>query len=340
MVTNKHIEMSTKTETPSTITKMLVIILFGIIMLLMINIITTSMIGYLTALLPQWVVPELLTSYLIYIPLWFSIIITYSSYVKPHYNIFVELFESVSASFAMEEFTYESSALGEKEASEIGGLPGSFPRMESETGIPGTSANDTDCSLPAGALAAPTSLPVMKEEAPTSSKEPLPSSSNTLSEETRKKYHSFEPKERLFRGKFPHGGNGIDGTSAGEALAYRESLTFPRPLRWHFGGKYLDGSLVHGQPSPDDDQAMQEASPLDSKYISNAMDRWGTTQEPANKEGMIVVVCTSWSDDQKASLYDEDDLDGVSEEDVIRITNFWAAELLEVCERKLAPVVP
>jgi len=69
------------------------------------------------------------------------------------------------------------------------------------------------------------------------------------------------------------------------------------------------------------------------------MGSWGTTQEPINKEGMVVAVSTSWSKDQKASSHDRDYLDGVSEEDVLRITNLWAAGLLEVCERKLAEVM-
>lgn len=84
---------------------------------------------------------------------------------------------------------------------------------------------------------------------------------------------------------------------------------------------------------------MQEVSSLDSRYISNAMDSWGTTREPIKKERMVVAVSTSWSEDQKGSFYDRDFLDGVLEEDVLRITNLWAAGLLEVCERKLAEVI-
>jgi len=69
------------------------------------------------------------------------------------------------------------------------------------------------------------------------------------------------------------------------------------------------------------------------------MGSWGTTREPVSKEEMVVAVSTSWSKDQKTSLNNRDYLDGVSEEDVLRITNLWAAGLLEVCERKLGEVI-
>ncbi|KAG0132893.1 hypothetical protein HOY82DRAFT_538450 [Tuber indicum] len=466
--------MLAETETPSTVVKMLATMLFSImlsIMLFMTNIIPTSMTGYLAALLPQGVFPEMLTPYCINIRLWFSIIITCSSYVKPYYGMLTKLFMSVGASFATREPTYESLALSEQEMSRIGGLPGPFTPTESEPETPGTSARDTNSSPLARTPVAQTTPPnkscapgLTVKEAPTSSGEPPPSSPGTLSEATKTKYHSSDSKERLPGGKSPRGGSGVDRDSPYAEAPPAPAPTFRRSLRWHSGGKYLDGTpipprlklntytvepltapkkvtapsqeeetnttspeknkergqreeldisgqlslesnpslpfapsqdtlgkkialretgpplqepltpppspsprparrqLPHqcpeqltfpqnqnnvsspastsntekGTPLEDEDTIMQEASPLDSRYISNAVDSWGTTREPVNKEGMVIAVSTSRSNDRKASLYGGDDLDGVLEEDVIRITNLLATALWEVCERKLA----
>src|SRR5437868_14366620 len=123
--------MSTETEAPSTIARMLVTMLFSIIVLLMTEVVPTSMIGYLTALLPQAISPEMVTSYRIDILFWCRVII-YSSYMKPYYIKLIRFFESVGASFAMRECAYESLALGEEETSEIGCFPSSLILKESK----------------------------------------------------------------------------------------------------------------------------------------------------------------------------------------------------------------
>ncbi|PUU74900.1 hypothetical protein B9Z19DRAFT_1156122 [Tuber borchii] len=224
--------MSTQTETRSTIAKMLVTVLLIIILLLMTNPVLTFMIGYPTALIPQAISPEKLISYRIDILFWGSVIIG-SSYMKPYYDKLIKLFESVGASLATWEFTYEPLALSEQGMSEIGSLPG--PLISTGPG-PETPAASITVSMESCTPGFTT------EEAPSSSGEHSPSSPSTRSEETTK-CPSPNTKQRLPREKIS-----LDKTANTDSSHAGAPQTLPLTvipsLRWHSQGKYLDGTPI------------------------------------------------------------------------------------------------
>ncbi|RPA98830.1 hypothetical protein L873DRAFT_1807512 [Choiromyces venosus 120613-1] len=461
--TKQHTKMTTETETetPSTIPRMLATTFFSIIILLISDLTPPYMKGYLMILLPRAIPLEQLILYRIDILFWMSVII-YTSCMKPYYDKLARFFDSIGAYIAMCEFVYKSLELAEQEMSEVGGLSGCLIFTESELVAPYIASKDTDSSAVFETPAAPITPwlepgnpGLTMEETPTSSMEHPPSSPITPSKETTREYTPFKIEEK----------SPLDENTTDIDPLYVEYLPTPptirhRPLKWHCGGKYLDGTPIlasrnqnadttaspttskkaatpseketspttlesheergNGEeldisdlfslasnssfistsledtfgaraarrekyspllledmtppPSPtptptrlgkkctssqneknvsiphtntntnkgtfleDEDTIMQEVPWTNSRYISDAMDSWGTTPEPINKDEMVVAVSSSWSKDQNISLYDRDDLDGVSEEDFLRITNAWAAGLLEVCERKLSGV--